>query len=86
MSFDLSGLPSIRHAPFSPDEIAAMDWYQIDGWMDTRQFEPFMCDNGHSSYPMLMTKDGLKCLKCGTVQDWILDSTFKLKDGPAYTR
>ncbi len=81
MSFDMSGLPSIRRAPYSQDEIDLVNWYQTDS-----PYHPYTCSWNHATATMQMTKDGLVCPSCKLVQNWVLDSTFKLKDGPAYNR
>ncbi len=81
MGFDMSGLPLIRKAPFSGDEISHMEWYQMNS-----PFRPYKCLRNHGMIPMRMTKDGLVCPLCKVVQDWVLESTFKLKHGPAYNR
>lgn len=68
MSFDMSGLPESDHAPFSDDQVSAMNRYQSD-----ERFHPYTCCDHQI---MSMTSGGLKCPKCGIVQNWVLRQTL----------
>ncbi len=73
ISIDRSGLPDLKYAPFSAHESFLARCYQQDG-----RYHPYRCDHGHESVPMNAEINGLKCPKCGIVQDWILQSTLEL--------
>ncbi len=68
MSFDMSGLPDMVYAPFDDEQVALMNRYQNSG-----DFHPYTCCDHQT---MVMTREGLTCPKCQTVQNWCLRSSF----------
>lgn len=69
---DMSGLPDMQCAPFSEADVAKVEAYQTG-----HVFHPYTCCDHQT---MQMTCDGLKCPKCGVVQDWILVTTLRLME------
>jgi len=67
---DTSGLPDLIHAPFDDEQVEVMARYQKEG-----RFHPYTCCNHQT---MVMTHDGLKCPKCGVVQNWVLRNTLRM--------
>jgi hypothetical protein len=63
---------SVIRAPFSPQQVAALNRWQVDG-----RFHPFTCgDDGHEANVRLIAcVDGWRCAVqlCGYTQDWAHD-------------
>lgn len=75
MSGDASGLPDMRYAvvPLSEIEVMKLDRYQTEC-----KFHPYTCCN---HVTMRAFSGGLRCPKCGRIQDWVLQSTLELMRG-----
>lgn len=63
----------IREAPFTDDEVRILKL-----WQENEFLHPFTCCDNEN---MLPTNEGMKCLKCGRIQEWIHD--FMLKESAA---
>lgn len=55
---------SKRTAPFTDDEVDALNLYQASG-----VFHPFTCANG-DRFDLVASNSGWKCPYCGYTQDW----------------
>jgi hypothetical protein len=62
-----------RTAPFTDDEVRILKLWQANDYM-----HPFTCCDHQ---PMEPTNEGMKCLKCGRLQEWVHD--FMLKESAA---
>jgi len=63
----------ILRAPFTDDEVRILDVWQKNDYL-----HPYTCCD---SEPMKATTDGLKCDKCGRLQEWVHD--FSLRESAA---
>lgn len=64
------------HAPFTPDQVHALNEYQIDGY-----FHPFTCPNRKDHMPgiLVATEAGWVCSTCEYTQDWCLEFMARYK-------
>lgn len=71
-SEDQSGLPDMRHAPFSDWDVEVIREYQKG-----EIFHPYTCCDHQT---MTMSRAGLVCPKCGALQTWIGLATFRIME------
>lgn len=63
----------IREAPFTDDEVRILKL-----WQENDYLHPFTCCDHENMEP---TNEGMKCLKCGRLQEWVHD--FMLRESAA---
>lgn len=63
----------IREAPFTDDEVRILKL-----WQENDYLHPFTCCENENMEP---TNEGMKCNKCGRLQEWVHD--FMLRESAA---
>lgn len=54
------------NAPFTPDQVASINAYQISG-----VFHPFTCGSEGCGFDLKAIEGTLECPKCDYTQDWV---------------